>query len=308
MGNLTKRHSGALSKYDPESGLKTVAAAEAAERHFARAKDATKLQQAIRAKLEAQAEFVLWWDTQVEKQQGARGVGKKVASQVEDATIAGRGGLPSRQTIDRWRRKLNDPDKFETAYEAACARYAKILEFEGAGPAQSHNSGENEWYTPAEFVEAAREALGDIDLDPASSDAANEVVKAGQIFTADDDGLAQQWDGAVWMNPPYAQPLIGQFCEKLVDSVRAGNVPSAIVLVNNATETQWFRSLADIASAVCFPTGRVRFWSQSKASAAPLQGQALIYIGDDPSAFMRAFESFGWVMVSPKAVTVHAAA
>ena len=35
----------------------------------------------------------------------------------------------------------------------------------------SHNSGENEWYTPAALIQAARDVLGDIDLDPASTDA-----------------------------------------------------------------------------------------------------------------------------------------
>lgn len=55
--------SGLLTKYDPRKGIKKIAVLEMAEKHFARAKDATKLQEAIRAKLEAQREFVDWWDT-----------------------------------------------------------------------------------------------------------------------------------------------------------------------------------------------------------------------------------------------------
>lgn len=62
---LQKRNAahGGLQKYNPERGVKQIAGFEAAEKHFARAKDASKLEQAIRAKLEAQAEFVLWWKT-----------------------------------------------------------------------------------------------------------------------------------------------------------------------------------------------------------------------------------------------------
>lgn len=55
------------------------------------------------------------------------------------------------------------------------------------------NSGNNEWYTPPEFVEAARSVLGKIDFDPASSAAANETVRAEAYMTADDDALTQPW-------------------------------------------------------------------------------------------------------------------
>lgn len=155
------------------------------------------------------------------------------------------------------------------------------------------NSGENEWYTPQPFIEAARLVMGAIDLDPASSDVANTVVNAAAYFTAQDDGLSQDWYGRVWMNPPYAQPLVSQFCAKLRDEYDAGNVTDAIMLVNNATETAWFQRIIGAASAVCFPLARVKFWSPDRV-AAPLQGQAVVYLGDNPAAFIREFAAFGW--------------
>lgn len=289
---LSKVTPGSLSKYSPERGLKTVAVAEAAEKHYARAKDASKLQHAIRAKLEAQAEFVFWWDTQAKK--APEGRPRKNSVRSDAVSRLGHNGLPNEQIVRRWRNRLNDPDKFEATFTAALARYIKILELE-QGAHVGQNTGDTEWFTPTEYAEAARAVLGAIDLDPATTEAANTVIKAAQIFTAKDDGLQQRWDGRVWMNPPYAQPLVSQFCEKLAASVKEGTVTAAVVLVNNATETQWFRTIADVSAAICFPTGRVRFWHPKKDSATPLQGQAVLYIGDQIDAFGKAFDGFGFI-------------
>ncbi len=61
------RRGGVPDNYDPEQGLKAASVAEAAEKYFARAKDTTKLYEAIEAKLGEQRRFVLWWDEQNNK-------------------------------------------------------------------------------------------------------------------------------------------------------------------------------------------------------------------------------------------------
>ena len=158
----------------------------------------------------------------------------------------------------------------------------------------SYNTGNNEWHTPAIYIEAAKKVFGEIDLDPASSEDANETICAKQIYTIHDDGLAQRWQGKVWMNPPYSSKLLKLFCEKLVTHYLLNDVTEAIILVNNATETQWFNKLIEHANAVVFHKGRIRFNIQSKPKGSPLQGQVFIYLGENVEVFLKHFACFGW--------------
>jgi ParB family chromosome partitioning protein len=161
-------------------------------------------------------------------------------------------------------------------------------------PHVAANTGESEWYTPLGIITAARNVMGGIDLDPASCADANEIVGATAYYTADDNGLTRPWKGRIWMNPPYAQPACAEFCTRLAVEYWDDRVTAAIALVNNATETAWFQDLAEHATAVCFPRGRVRFWHPIRI-AAPLQGQALLYLGHDRAAFTTEFRRFGIV-------------
>lgn len=181
----------------------------------------------------------------------------------------------------------------EETYERMMRQKAHINN--KTAPHVSHNSGVNEWYTPPEYIEAARDVIGTIDLDPASSEIANQSVRATTFYSADDDGLSFDWRGKVWMNPPYASELIGRFAAKFARHVQQGDITAGIVLVNNATETVWFSDLVSVASAIVFTKGRIKFLNvDGEPVGAPLQGQALIYFGDNPSWFIEVFSRFGW--------------
>lgn len=193
---------------------------------------------------------------------------------------------------------LPEPEK-QAAADAVQAQPEQAREVlrEAVRAHVANNSGNNEWYTPAPFIEAARQAMGSIDTDPASSEVANRTVQAGKFFTAEHDGLKQAWAGSVWMNPPYAQPLIADFATALATKYKAGEIDQACVLVNNGTETAWFQTLLDVASAVCLIKTRVKFIDpEGKPSGAPLQGQAVIYIGAGVGDFAEAFGTFGKVL------------
>jgi len=163
-------------------------------------------------------------------------------------------------------------------------------------PHLATQSGDNEWYTPSEYVEAARTVMGAIDLDPASNPVANQVVQATVYYSESDDGLQHGWNGRVWMNPPYSAGLVDKFVDKLAMSVESGTVSEAVVLVNNSTETRWFARLVGISSVVCFPRKRITFWKPGKKSATPPRGQCVVYVGKNEKKFRKVFQKFGYIL------------
>jgi phage N-6-adenine-methyltransferase len=160
----------------------------------------------------------------------------------------------------------------------------------------TQGTGDNEWNTSEKIVEAAREALGAIDLDPATTEEANKIVGAARILTKQEDGLKHEWYGRVWLNPPYAQPLIAQFALKMVAEYKAGRVAAGIMLTNNYTDTEWFHEAVAIADAICFTRGRVKFYKSNGKIAKPTQGQASFYFGPDIELFAQVFDRVGTVL------------
>lgn len=154
-------------------------------------------------------------------------------------------------------------------------------------------TGDNEWYTPAEYIDRARRVLGGIDLDPASNEQAQRIVQAGKSFTKDDDALTQDWCGRIWLNPPYSKGLLLQFVSKLVREIEIGNTTAAIALLNNFTDADWFQLACSVCAAICFPRGRIYFENASGKTDRPLNGQVFFYYGHDVGAFRSEFSALG---------------
>jgi Family of unknown function (DUF6011)/DNA N-6-adenine-methyltransferase (Dam) len=130
---------------------------------------------------------------------------------------------------------------------------------------QSCASGDCEWYTPPPIIALVRAVLDGIDVDPASCAAAQAVVQARTYYTLDDDGLRHPWHGTVFCNPPYKLPDVARFGGKLIEELAVGHTTEAILLVNAATETDWFQS---IAAPTSVQSGDTRIGDRSDAGTS----------------------------------------
>ena len=162
----------------------------------------------------------------------------------------------------------------------------------------------NEWYTPSKYIEAAREVMGSIDLDPASCELANQTVKASRYYTKEDDGLEQSWYcNSMWLNPPYGRTLemkakhqstIDLFVSRLVAEYEQGNVHQAILLVPATIGTHWFSLLWRYS--ICFHTGKIKFIAPVKHTTySHAYGTCLIYLGKNEQKFIEVFSQFGTI-------------
>ena len=148
------------------------------------------------------------------------------------------------------------------------------------------SSDSPEWYTPPHVIAAVVAALGAIDLDPCADP--GRTVPASEHFTEEDDGLAREWHGRVYMNPPYG-PAIPAWVDHLVAEHHAGRVEASVSLIPARTETDWWAAFG--TQTVCFIHGRLSFSGQG---AAPFPS-AVIYLGPDDASFVESFAPLGEV-------------
>ena len=103
------------------------------------------------------------------------------------------------------------------------------------------SSNSDEHNTPNYLVEAAREVMGSIDLDPMSNELANKTINAITYYTKEDDGLNKDWSGNVWLNPPFSLSKLA--IPKLVNAYKNTEIDQAVLLVKSDVSTQKYKLL-----------------------------------------------------------------
>lgn len=143
-----------------------------------------------------------------------------------------------------------------------------------------HSSKHVEHYTPIDVITAARSLMGGIDLDPASCADANSYIEATRFISKEENGLACQWSGSVWLNPPGGRGQAKKWFQKLESEYFSGRVTEALFLGFNLEIVQTCQSVLDFP--FCIPAKRLEFYTvvdgTFKAGESPTHANIIVWL------------------------------
>ena len=136
------------------------------------------------------------------------------------------------------------------------------------------SSKSNEWETPQDFYEQLNRSFS-FTLDPCCS---KTTAKCENYFTAEDDGLKQDWEGhRVFMNPPYGR----QISKWIENAHNEGNKvgTTVVCLIPARTDTKYWHKHCMKASEIYFVKGRLKFGGKDKNNSAPFPSAVVVFRG-----------------------------
>jgi hypothetical protein len=148
-----------------------------------------------------------------------------------------------------------------------------------------------DYFTPAEIIEAAREAMGGIDLDAASHPIANRQHRIPDYFHINRSAFEHEWYGRVWLNPPYGNN--GPWFDRIVDQLDKRIDQLCILSPVWAFTTEQARPLMrrSVATVLLVPTPK--FWGNADGRTGTNNPHMVVYFGDRVDEFLTAFAPHG---------------
>ena len=133
--------------------------------------------------------------------------------------------------------------------------------------------------TMPEVCQQVRAVLGGIDTDPAGHPA--DFVQAKVRYCEADNGLAHDWFGKVFVNPPFS--MAAPFIRKAAEQVAVGNAEVVLCLLPARVGDSPFQKLADQSHVILLP-GRMTFCDENQKPLkyeAPFPMMIMVFGGDD---------------------------
>lgn len=126
-----------------------------------------------------------------------------------------------------------------------------------------HFSSETDmWSTPNDFYDRLNTVFRfETDVCAIASNA-----KCDRFFTPEMDGLAQEWYGICWMNPPYGRG-IGAWIQKAYESAKK-NGATVVCLLPARVDTRWWHDYC-AKGEVYFVKGRLKFGDAKNSAPFP---------------------------------------
>ncbi len=154
-------------------------------------------------------------------------------------------------------------------------------------------AGIQDYFTPIEIVNAAREAMGGIDLDAASHWMANREHKIPDWFHTGRSAFENRWYGRVWLNPPYGDNE--PWFREIERYVRAGDVEQLCMISPMwAFHTRLAEPILKLSSGLVLLIPTPKFWGNADPSkVGKNHPHGILYIGDRVTEFRTAFAPFG---------------
>jgi phage N-6-adenine-methyltransferase len=118
--------------------------------------------------------------------------------------------------------------------------------------------------TPPELMEYINEQWGPFDLDVCASE---DNAKAPRCFTEAEDGLAREWFGRCYMNPPHGGGL-ADWVAKAMEEAARGRAVYVVALLPVRMDKEWYNSVLH-ASEVVFLEGGIVFEGAEDAERYP---------------------------------------
>lgn len=160
----------------------------------------------------------------------------------------------------------------------------------------SQKTGVQDYFTPPEIINAAREAMGGIDLDAASHPLANRTHKIDDYFHTGRSAFDNDWYGRVWLNPPYGHNAI--WFERIEHFIESGEVEQLCMLSPMYVfQTRIARPFMERASGLSLLSPTPKFWGNADPDKVGTNlPHGIVYVGPDPRRFHTAFAPFGFPM------------